>query len=165
MPILNTLNLSVGYRKNKSCTTIISGLNLELKRGVLVALVGANGIGKSTLLRTLVGNQQPISGGININNQNITKISNKELSHLLSIVNTDRTQAGGLIVVGGFGTTTIYRFFGDTRQKRPKHCIGINAKCRNCTQGQTFSCRTFRRRKTKSYDSQSACTTDSYYYS
>lgn len=98
MSILNTHNLSIGYRKNKSCTTIISGLDLELKQGVLAALVGANGIGKSTLLRTLVGNQQPISGIVNINNQNLSTISKKELSHLLSIVNTDRTQAGGLTV-------------------------------------------------------------------
>lgn len=98
MSILNTHNLSIGYRKNKSCTTIISGLDLELKQGVLAALVGANGIGKSTLLRTLVGNQQPIAGIVNINNQNLSTISKKELSHLLSIVNTDRTQAGGLTV-------------------------------------------------------------------
>lgn len=98
MPILHTQNLSIGYRKSKSCTTIISGLDLALKQGVLVALVGANGIGKSTLLRTLVGNQQPISGIVNINNQDLSSISKKELSHLLSIVNTDRTQAGGLTV-------------------------------------------------------------------
>lgn len=98
MSILNTHNLSIGYRKNKSCTTIISGLDLELKQGILAALVGANGIGKSTLLRTLVGNQQPIAGIVNINNQNLSTISKKELSHLLSIVNTDRTQAGGLTV-------------------------------------------------------------------
>ena len=98
MSILNNHNLSIGYRKNKSCTTIISGLDLELKQGVLAALVGANGIGKSTLLRTLVGNQQPIAGIVNINNQNLSTISKKELSHLLSIVNTDRTQAGGLTV-------------------------------------------------------------------
>lgn len=98
MSILNTHNLSIGYRKNKSCTTIISGLDLELKQGVLAALVGANGIGKSTLLRTLVGNQQPIAGIVNINNQNLSTIRKKELSHLLSIVNTDRTQAGGLTV-------------------------------------------------------------------
>lgn len=98
MPILHTQNLSIGYRKNKSCATIISGLDLELKQGALVALVGANGIGKSTLLRTLVGNQQPIAGNVNINNQNLSTINKKELSHLLSIVNTDRTQAGGLTV-------------------------------------------------------------------
>lgn len=98
MPILSTHNLSVGYRKNKSCSTIMSRLELELNSGSLVALVGANGIGKSTLLRTIVGNQAPLSGIINLNGHDISKISKKELSHLLGIVNTDRTQAGGLTV-------------------------------------------------------------------
>lgn len=98
MPILSTHNLSVGYRKNKSYTTIISELNLQLKRGSLVALVGANGIGKSTLLRTLVGNQPSVSGTVKLNNEDISKISKTNLSKLLGIVNTDRTQAGGLTV-------------------------------------------------------------------
>lgn len=98
MAILSTHNLIAGYRKGKKQIPIISNLNLELNQGCLAALVGANGIGKSTLLRTIVGNQSPLSGYVTIDNNNINDIDNADLSRLLGIVNTDRTQAGGLTV-------------------------------------------------------------------
>ena len=98
MSILNTHNLTVGYRKGNNVTTILSNLDIDLHRGALVALVGANGIGKSTLLRSITGNQQPLSGHVEIGGNPLDTISKKELSRLLGIVNTDRTQAGGLTV-------------------------------------------------------------------
>ena len=98
MAILSTHNLTVGYNKGKAQTPILSSLNLSLEQGKLVALLGANGIGKSTLLRTITGDQQPLDGHINLNDKPISSISKKELSRLLGIVNTDRTQAGGLTV-------------------------------------------------------------------
>ena len=63
-----------------------------------MALIGANGIGKSTLLRTLVGNQPPLEGEVSISGIRIGEISRKNLSLLLGIVNTERTQAGALTV-------------------------------------------------------------------
>lgn len=98
MPILSASKLSIGYRKGKTITPVISGLNLDIKKGRLVALLGANGIGKSTLLRTLVGSQRPLAGSVKISGTDIGEISRKELSLLLGIVNTDRTQTGGLMV-------------------------------------------------------------------
>ena len=98
MTILSTHNLSIGYQKGKSSTIVLKNLNISLKRGSLVALVGANGIGKSTLLRTITSNQLPIEGYVTLNGKRFDEISKKELSKLLSIVNTDRTRAGGLTV-------------------------------------------------------------------
>lgn len=98
MSILCTHNLTIGYRKGKETTPILSRLNIVLHRGSLVALVGANGIGKSTLLRSITGNQQPLSGFVELDGRSFDEVSKKELSRLLSIVNTDRTQAGGLTV-------------------------------------------------------------------
>lgn len=98
MSVLNAKDLTVGYRKGNSTTPVISGLNLSLSRGKLVALIGANGIGKSTLLRTLVGNQPPLEGEVSISGIRIGEISRKDLSLLLGIVNTERTQAGALTV-------------------------------------------------------------------
>ncbi|MBQ9076378.1 MAG: ABC transporter ATP-binding protein [Muribaculaceae bacterium] len=96
--ILSTRNLSVGYRSGKSVTTILHGLDLTLRRGELVCLLGANGIGKSTLLRTLSGVQAPLSGEVTISGRDMTHYSPKELSRLISIVYTDRTLAGALTV-------------------------------------------------------------------
>lgn len=98
MSILSTNNLTIGYRKGNTTTPIISSLNLSLNQGKLIALVGANGIGKSTLLRTITGNQAPIEGCVHLNDEDIYTISKKKLAHLLSIVTTERTQAGALTV-------------------------------------------------------------------
>ncbi len=55
-----------------------------------MTVLGKNGIGKSTLLRTISKVQEPINGLVCINNKNIKKYSNKELSKALSLVLTER---------------------------------------------------------------------------
>ena len=70
--ILSTENLTIGY-SHKKLSTIASDINLNLKRGQLIALIGENGIGKSTLLRTISGLQKPISGNISIDGKNLLK--------------------------------------------------------------------------------------------
>ncbi len=96
MDILSTQNLSVGYRKNEDIYPVIENLNVNLKAGSLVSLIGANGIGKSTLLRTLAGSQKPLKGKVLIDGNDISRIPRHKLANLLSMVYTDRTQAGGL---------------------------------------------------------------------
>lgn len=98
MVLLNTSDLTVGYKKGSTEIPILSNINIELKEGTLVALVGANGIGKSTLLRTIVGSQPALSGNVQLKERVINKISRPEMSLLLSIVTTERTQTGGLTV-------------------------------------------------------------------
>ncbi len=58
--ILTTSNLSIGYKTKHSTIPIAENLNLNLQAGKLIALIGANGIGKSTLLRTITGIQKPL---------------------------------------------------------------------------------------------------------
>lgn len=112
--ILSTENLSIGYRNGKHISIILDNLNLSLHRGQLVCLIGANGIGKSTLLRTLSGVQKPINGNIYIGHADITQCSRTELSRLISIVYTDRTLAGALTVeeLVGLGRQPYTNFFG-----------------------------------------------------
>ena len=86
--LLQATNLSIGYKVKKQSATIASNINLELKTGSLTALIGANGIGKSTLLRTLTGIQQRLSGSVLLNNKAIAEYSAQELSQNLSIVLT-----------------------------------------------------------------------------
>ena len=98
MPILTTHNLSTGYRHGSAVTSVMSHINVALHRGCLTALLGQNGIGKSTLLRTIAGSQPPIEGDVMLHGRNISGISRREMSRLLSMVFTDRTMAGGLTV-------------------------------------------------------------------
>ena len=62
--ILKTSNLSIGYKSKKATVAIAENLNLNLTSGKLISLIGANGIGKSTLLRTITGIQEPLSGNV-----------------------------------------------------------------------------------------------------
>jgi iron complex transport system ATP-binding protein len=55
--ILTTSNLSIGYTSKATTTIIAENLNLNLQAGKLIALIGANGIGKSTLLRTITDSE------------------------------------------------------------------------------------------------------------
>jgi len=50
---IQTKNLSIGYKTKSETITIAQNINLGLEKGKLIALIGENGIGKSTLLKTL----------------------------------------------------------------------------------------------------------------
>ena len=97
-PLLHTKDLCIGYRKGKKTNPVMGNINISLYPGELVCIIGANGIGKSTLLRTLAATQVPLSGSVLINGTPISKFSASQLSRLIGLVYTDRTQAGGLTV-------------------------------------------------------------------
>lgn len=96
--IIKTDNLSIGYTSKKYINLIASNLNIDLKPGNLVCLLGKNGIGKSTLLRTLTKVQPAIDGDIFINQKNLNEISNSNLSKQLSVVLTEKLPESSLSV-------------------------------------------------------------------
>lgn len=79
-------NLAIGYASRKEERIVHKDINFELSKGQLVGLIGANGIGKSTLLKTLTGNLKPFSGEININGVPLTSLSPNELAKNISLV-------------------------------------------------------------------------------
>ena len=96
--ILSTSNLSIGYVTKKEKVVISSSLNLNLQAGKLVSLVGANGIGKSTLLRTLCGIQKPLSGTVSLNEKDIESFEPLTLAKNLSLVLTEKLPPSNLTV-------------------------------------------------------------------
>ncbi len=96
--IYSTHNLAVGYRNGKNTVTLLSGLNLSLEKGKLVALLGQNGAGKSTLLRALTCDERPLEGTIEVGGKNLLDMSQKLRSHIIGLVSTERIQAGALTV-------------------------------------------------------------------
>ena len=96
--ILKTNNLAIGYKSKKSHTVIASGININLFAGELVGLVGANGIGKSTLLRTLTQVQDPLDGTILLNNKKRPEMQPLELAKNLSLVLTEQIVSKNLTV-------------------------------------------------------------------
>lgn len=72
---LLTKDLAVGYVKEKRPHTLFDSLNLSLNMGELVCFMGSNGVGKTTLIRTLTGLQKPLAGKIEtVNNQPIAVV-------------------------------------------------------------------------------------------
>ena len=96
--VLSTKNLSVGYASKKEYHEVFSNINVELKKGQLVCLVGRNGIGKSTLLRTLSKMQARLQGDIFLENKNIDSYSRNDLAKIISLVLTEKIPASNLSV-------------------------------------------------------------------
>ncbi len=83
-------NLSIGYHQKNSVRTVASHINATIRSGELTCLLGANGVGKSTLLRTLSGFQPKLDGNIFIQDKEIKEYKDKELSTVISVVLTDK---------------------------------------------------------------------------
>lgn len=96
--ILKAENLSIGYKSRSSDTVVGSDINFQLEKGQLIGLVGANGIGKSTLLRTLIKVQPPLAGSVLLNNQKLEDIASVKLAQQLSIVLTEQITSKNLSV-------------------------------------------------------------------
>lgn len=96
--ILYSEKLEIGYASKKGKNVIASGISISLNAGKLIALIGANGIGKSTLLRTLTGIQKPLSGNVILNGESISKFNSIELAQQLSIVLTENLPPSNLTV-------------------------------------------------------------------
>lgn len=92
--MITVTDLCIGHGKRP----LVQGIDFNLKAGTLVALLGRNGVGKSTLLKTLTKELERISGKILINQKDISDINQKDFSKLLAIVTTEKVNAGGLTV-------------------------------------------------------------------
>ncbi|WP_066217609.1 ABC transporter ATP-binding protein [Formosa haliotis] len=96
--ILRTEDLTIGYRSTSEKTIIAEHINITLGKGELVSLVGGNGIGKSTMLRTLTNTQPALSGQVFINNKAVVTYDALALAQVLSIVFTEKLTSKNLSV-------------------------------------------------------------------
>jgi len=93
--LLRVNSLNIGYRADN---LLIKNAEFEIHRGEFVALIGRNGTGKTTLLKTLIRHLKPINGDCYVDNEHLNSISNQELAKLISIVNTERIRVSYLKV-------------------------------------------------------------------
>ena len=96
--VLKTDNLSIGYSHKKENNCIASSIHLTLEKGKLIALVGANGIGKSTLIRTLTGIQKPLLGEVFLHSKRINQYNSLALAKEMSLVLTEKLPPSNLTV-------------------------------------------------------------------
>ncbi len=83
--------LSIGYPNAASTAkgVILPPITATVNSGELLAIVGRNGIGKSTFLRTLAGQQAPIDGMLLIQGKSLFAYTRAELAKVVSFVSTD----------------------------------------------------------------------------
>jgi len=93
---LRTQNLAVGYRSRRGRREVLQRLNLSVRTGELVCLLGPNGVGKSTLLRTLAKMQPALAGAIELGGVDLCRLSQIDLARRLGVVLTDRLAVGAL---------------------------------------------------------------------
>ena len=85
-------NITLGYGHR----TLIHSATTRFERGTMVALLGRNGTGKSTLLRSLAGLQEVATGEIVIDGKPLAELSQMELSRLVAFVTTERIDVEAL---------------------------------------------------------------------
>ena len=117
--IISLSQLSVGY---SSSHPVISDINLELKSGQLACLIGENGIGKSTLLKTLTGFLPKLNGSLLLDNRDIESFSQREIARQVSIVLTQKPDVQNLTIeeIIGLGRSPYTGFFGRLRAEDRK---------------------------------------------
>ncbi|MGB1040626.1 MAG: ABC transporter ATP-binding protein [Flavobacteriales bacterium] len=89
--ILTFRDLTIGYETN----SLVDSINISASKGDLIALMGLNGTGKTTLFKTILGEIPPISGQILLNGN---LIDFKDIQHQISVVFTNRISIFGFTV-------------------------------------------------------------------
>lgn len=76
--MIDVINLHKSFGEKK----VLDGLNLTIKTGITKVIIGRSGIGKSVLLKHIIGILKPESGQVIIDGQDVTKLASKELNDL-----------------------------------------------------------------------------------
>jgi iron complex transport system ATP-binding protein len=96
--IVETADLAIGYRTRNRVNTIMSNLSLQARQGELVALIGRNGTGKSTLLRTIVGLQSVLDGMVKLAGTELQEIDSSLLPRIVSFTSTEPVAVRNILV-------------------------------------------------------------------
>ena len=96
--MLEVKDLEVGYSTKNGALTVCEDLEFQVSQGEMAAIVGINGIGKSTLLRTLGRVQRKLSGNIMVNGRELNSYKSREWALEVSVVLTETPASKNLTV-------------------------------------------------------------------
>lgn len=87
--VISTSALDTGYEKK----VVVSGVEIEIRRGEIAALIGPNGAGKSTVLKTIAGQLDPLGGTVYIEGRARGEYNQSEIARMQAVMLTDRMPA------------------------------------------------------------------------
>lgn len=110
-------DLTIGYSSKNHQKIIASDITADICSSELTCLLGANGVGKSTLLKTLSAFLPKLSGNIQILQKDIDRYTDKQLSKIISVVLTDKCNIRNMSVeeLVGLGRSPYTDFWGTIR--------------------------------------------------
>ncbi len=112
--IIELHGVSIGYRSRGELREVAQDINATLRSGELTAVLGANGVGKSTLIRTITGAQRALGGDINILGKPLRGYLAEDLARLISVVLTEKLELKNttLFDLVGMGRAPYTGFWG-----------------------------------------------------
>lgn len=116
---INIRDLSIGYPDKHGTKRVASHIHAQINSGELTCLLGTNGVGKSTLLRTLSAFQAPLSGEIEILGRPLSQYDDKRLATIIGVVLTEKCDIRNMTAeeLIGLGRSPYTGFWGTLRQK------------------------------------------------
>ncbi len=95
---IQLIDLGIGYQTKHGVKSVAEHISGAIRSGELTCLLGANGVGKSTLLRTLSAFQPKTSGQIVIEGRELDTYTDKELSRRIGVVLTEKPDVRNMTV-------------------------------------------------------------------
>ena len=123
-------NASIGYKGRSGLPKVVKqNISVYALKGELVALIGGNGVGKSTLLRTIAGFQPPMAGEVLMNGKSVDAYRESELALTLSFVSTEIIRVPNLTVfdlvsLGRYPYTNWFGKLGEEDRQIVEESIG-----------------------------------------
>lgn len=121
-PAIKIESLTIGYEDKGTFSEVAHQINASVYAGELTSLIGPNGVGKSTLLRTLSRLQPIYEGDITFYGENLQEIKKERLATLLSVVLTERPSIYNISVkeMVAMGRNPYTNYWGSLSQKDEK---------------------------------------------
>jgi len=99
MKLMHTQSLTIGYTEGRTNKVLQENINLSLSSGEIISLMGQNGVGKTTFIKTLSGLHKGISGSVLHQDRLIDEFSKSALAKQISVVLTEKPFAAHLSVI------------------------------------------------------------------
>ena len=115
-------DLSIGYPDKHNTKRVAEHLNASIHSGELTCLLGTNGVGKSTLLRTLSAFQPPLGGNIDLLDRPLSTYDDRQLATVIGVVLTEKSDIRNMTVeeLVGLGRSPYTGFWGTLKESDRK---------------------------------------------